>query len=319
VPSLSVASRTLRVSRRGGSLAVGIALSLVAAAAEPCSICRCGDPTFNALGKAGYSVAGFRFALDWERYDKQEGPPELAAEELVEQRLTALVAYGFSDSFTLQARIPVSFRDFEELEGNAVTESFTTRGLSDPELSAQLRFWASPLTPLGHKSSLSLVAGIKSGLGENDYSLDGERVDEHAQPGTGSTDPFLGIAGLHLFDKRSALFASIQYRHTGENDHGYRYGQSFLANVAYERKLGTRLDSALELNFRHAGADEEQAEEVPNTGGSILYLTPRLLVDLGGGVVLRGAVQIPIARDLNGAQKEHAVFNVGLSFLLGSN
>ena len=85
-------------------------LSLAAASAEPCSVCRCGDPTFNALGKAGYNVRGFRFALDWERYDKQEGEPELEAEELVEQRLTALAAYGFSDRFTLQARIPVSFR-----------------------------------------------------------------------------------------------------------------------------------------------------------------------------------------------------------------
>ena len=64
--------------------------------------------------------------------------------------------------------------------------------------------------------------------------------------------------------------------------------------------------------------DQEDAEDVPNTGGTVLYLTPRLLVDLGGGVVLRGAVQIPIARDLNGAQEERAVFNVGLSLILGS-
>jgi hypothetical protein len=293
-------------------------LSLSAALAEPCSICRCGDPTFNALGKAGYGVAGFRFALDWERYDKQEGPPELEAEQQVEQRLTALAAYGFSDSFTLQARVPVSFRSFQQLEANAITNSYDTRGLSDPELSAQLRVWASPLTALGRRSSLSLVAGVKAALGQNDYAVDGERADEHAQPGTGSTDVFGGLAGLHLFDRRSALFASVQYRHTGENDHGYRYGQSTLANLAYERKLGGRVDTAVELNFRHSVPDREDDEDVPNTGGTILYLTPRLLVDLGGGFVLRGAVQIPVARDLNGAQEERAIFNVGLSWVPGS-
>ena len=74
----------------------------------------------------------------------------------------------------------------------------------------------------------------------------------------------------------------------------------------------------IELNYRFAGQDQQDAEDVPNTGGSILYLTPRLLVDLGGGVVLCGAVEIPVARDLNGAQEEKAVFNVGLSFLFGS-
>jgi hypothetical protein len=297
----------------------GCALSLAAAVAEPCSICRCGDPTFNALGKAGYNVAGFRFAIDWERYEKQEGPPELEAEQQVEQRLTALAAYGFSERFSLQARIPVSFRSFQQLESNAIVNSYDTHGLSDPELSAQLRIWASPLSALGRRNSLSLVAGVKTALGQNDYSVDGERADEHAQPGTGSTDVFGSLAGLHLFDPRSALFTSIQYRHPGENDHGYRYGHSFLANLAYERKLSARVDSTLELNFRHSVADREDDEDVPNTGGTILYLTPRLLVDLGSGVVLRAAVQIPVARDLNGAQKEHAVYNVGLSFRVGSH
>jgi hypothetical protein len=293
-------------------------LSLAAAAAEPCSVCRCGDPTFNALGKAGYNVRGFRFALDWERYDKQEGDPALEAEDLVEQRLTALAAYGFSDRFTLQARIPLSFRDFHQLADGATLDSFTTRGLSDPELAAQLRVWASPLSALGRKSSLSLVGGVKTALGQNDYQIDGVRVDEHAQPGTGSTDVFGGLGALHLIDRRSTLFASIQYRHTGENDFGYRYGQSFLANLAYERKLGGRVDAVVEMNFRHSVADQEDAEDVPNTGGSVLYLTPRLLVALGGGVVLRGAVQIPVARDLNGAQEERAVYNIGLSFIPGS-
>jgi hypothetical protein len=165
---------------------------------------------------------------------------------------------------------------------------------------------------------VSLLAGVKTAVGANDYRIDDQRVDEHAQPGTGSTDLFGSLAALHLLDKRSALFGSVQYRHTGENDYDYRYGRIFLANVAYERKLAGRLDSVVELNYRYAGQDQHEQEEVPNTGGSILYLTPRLLVDLGRGVVLRGAVQIPIARDLKGAQEEKAVFNVGLSFLFGS-
>lgn len=33
---------------------------------------------------------------------------------------------------------------------------------------------------------------------------------------------------------------------------------------------------------------------------SLVYVTPRLLVDLGGGLVLRAGAQIPLVRDLNG-------------------
>jgi hypothetical protein len=293
------------------------ALLLLPASAEPCSICRCGDPTFNALGKEGYFRPGLSLALDWERFDKQEGPLEEEAEELVENRLTLFASYGVSERFSLYARVPFSFRSFTEFEEGVAAEHFDTKGFSDPEVFGQVRLWASPMSALGRRTTVSLLAGVKTALGQNDYEREGERVDEHAQPGTGSWDVFGGPALVHLLDRRSTFFASAQYRHPGENDFDYQYGAIFLANAAYERKWGGRLDSVVELNYRFAEKDRQGDTELPNTGGSILYVTPRLVVDLGGGVIVRGAVQIPIARSLNGVQKEKAVFNAGVTLLLG--
>jgi hypothetical protein len=170
---------------------------------------------------------------------------------------------------------------------------------------------------VGRRSSLSLNAGVKAPWGNNDVGQNGERVDEHGQPGTGSTDIFGSLAFLYLIDKESAVFVSSGYRHTGENDFGYRYGSTFLANVAYEHKLGKVFDGVVELNFRNAKKDRVDGEGTldEDTGGSLLYVTPRLLANLGHGVVLRAAAQIPLAKDLNGFQKERAVVNVGLSYL----
>ena len=53
----------------------------------------------------------------------------------------------------------------------------------------------------------------------------------------------------------------------------------------------------------------------PDTGGSLLYISPRLLVSLGRGLVLRAGAQIPLWHDLNGFQQERAVVNVGLAYL----
>lgn len=54
----------------------------------------------------------------------------------------------------------------------------------------------------------------------------------------------------------------------------------------------------------------------PDTGGSIVYITPRLLFDAGGGWVLRVAGQIPLSQGgLYGSQHENTVFNVGITFL----
>ena len=156
-------------------------------------------------------------------------------------------------------------------------------------------------------------------LGENDAVQKALRVDEHAQPGTGSTDVFGSVVFLYLIDPQSALFVSSGYRGTGDNKYGYRYGSSFTSNVAYEHKLGGRLDGVVELNFRHAQKDRVDGSGTldEDTGGSLLYVTPRLLVSLGHGVVLRAGAQIPVVKDLNGFQKERAVANVGLTYLFG--
>jgi len=290
--------------------AATLGLGLLAAApGEACSICRCGDVTFNALGKAGYTSPGLRFALDWERFDKTEGGPG-ESESQVENRETVLIAYGASDRFLVSARVPYSSRKLTEGD-----EATNTDGFSDPEVYGQVRVWASPLSALGRRASVSLTGGVKTPWGQNNLRDFGARLDEHAQPGTGATDLFGSLSALYLLDSESALFGSAGYRRPGTNDHDYRYGSTFLANLAYEHKLGRSLDGVLALNFRHAAMDEVDAGLDPDTGGSLLYVSPSLLVSLGGGIVLRAGAQIPAARDLNGAQKERAVVDLGLTWL----
>jgi hypothetical protein len=190
-------------------------------------------------------------------------------------------------------------------------------GLADPEVYGQMRLWASELEgDVGIRTSVFAVAGVKTSWGENDASRGGERLDEHVQPGTGSTDWFGGLSGSYQIDPRSAVFASAQYRHTGSNDFGYRYGRVSLFNLAYERKLGARWDAVLEANYRDAGRDEvdDSGATDGDTGGSIAYLTPRILLDVGGGWVLRASAQVPLSQSgLNGQQDEEPVLNVGVT------
>jgi hypothetical protein len=283
-------------------------------------MCRCGDSTFNALGKDGFAAQGWHFALDGERFDKTEGDPASDSESLVEHRYTFLGSYGLGEKITLLARVPWSERSLLQTSPGASSQTANTRGLGDPEIQGQVRLWRSRFAAgVGRRSSLTLTAGIKTPWGENEVTQDGVRVDEHAQPGTGATDLTTGLAFLYLLDGRSAVFASTAYRYTGTNRHGYRYGSALLANLTYERKIGGRVDGVVELNFRDAAQDVVDASQArdPDTGGSLLYVTPRVLVDLGRGVVLRAAVQIPTLRSLNGFQQERTVVNFGLTYLVG--
>ena len=283
-------------------------------------MCRCGDATFNALGKDGFAAVGWHFAFDGERFDKTEGDPAVDAESLVEHRYTFLGSYGLGEKVTFLARVPWSERSLLQTSPLGTPETVSTRGLGDPEIQGQVRLWQSRFAAgVGRRSSLTLTAGIKTPWGENEVTRNGARVDEHAQPGTGATDLTTGLAFLYLLDGQSAVFASTAYRRTGTNSHGYRYGSAFLANLTYERKVASRVDGVVELNFRNAAQDVVDASQArdPDTGGSLLYVTPRVLLDLGKGVVLRAAVQIPTLRSLNGFQQERAVVNLGFTYLVG--
>jgi hypothetical protein len=301
-----------------------VAGAMALACATPafaCSICRCGDPTFNALGKEGIAQTGLRIALDWDEVTKTQGSAgEGEQDRLREQRTTALFAYGISDRFSVYARVPRSQRRLTEAE-EGETQTTRASGLADPEIYGQARLWSSPFEgDVGIRTSLYAIAGIKTDWGQNNLRRNGERLDEHAQPGTGSTDTFGGLAGSYQLNPHSALFASAQYRLTGRNDAGYRYGRTALFNLAYEYKLSARWDSVLEANFRHAGKDRFVSESGltdldPDTGGSVFYLTPRLLFNAGKGLVVRAAAQIPLGQSgLYGHQREKAVVNLGLTW-----
>lgn len=298
------------------------AVAIGAALAEPasaCSICRCGDPTFNALGKEGIAQTGLRLALDWDQVEKTQGVPDEEFGSLRERRTTLLLAYGISDRFGVFARVPYSERDLTESEAGEA-EQVSASGLADPEVYGQAQLWSSAFDgEVGVRSGVFAVFGVKTHWGENNASRDGERLDEHVQPGTGSTDWFGGLSGSYQLDRHSVLFASAQYRYTGRNDFGYRYGRITLLNLAYEHKLGSRWDAVIEANYRYAGRDQIDASgtTVPDTGGSITYLTPRILFDMGGGWVSRASVQVPLSDSgLNGNQDEQAVVNVGVTYLL---
>jgi hypothetical protein len=301
--------------------ALVVVLDLVAPAElAACSVCRCGDPAFNALGLDLFRPGAFNLALDWDRFEKEQGGDE-GVEALVENRYTLTASYAVGRRVTLIARVPWSSRDLttEPGEGGEV-ERVSADGLSDPELWVHYRLWAAPMTSaVGSRGWVGVHGGVKTPWGENERSEGGERLDEHVQPGTGSTDWVVGIAGVLVVDPSSTLFGSAQYRSTGTNSYGYRYGDSALATAGYERSFGSVLDGVVEADFRDADMDrvDDSGELDPNTGGSLLYLTPRLLVRLSSSFVARASAQIPVARDLNGDQTEHTVYSAGVTWVIG--
>jgi len=303
------------VSRKllSAALAFGAAaLLLVPDRAFACSMCRCSDPVFSALGEGLYSYGGFQVALDWNRLNQSQGAgPDLEAQ--VRNSLTATISYGWRERLTLVAQVPYTFNDLTTAEGIEKAD-----GPGDPAFYLYVRLWSSEFSGgLGRRAWISALVAVKTSWGRNDVTVDGERLDEHVQPGTGATNLTGGLSGLYLLDEKSSLFASAGYTGTGRNHFGYKYGDNVQANLVYDRKLTEALDGLLELNFLDAKRDQIDAAGVPDpsTGGQTLYVTPRIGVHIVRGLVARAAAQFPVWEHLNGIQDVKPAFTAGLTYV----
>ncbi len=280
--------------------------------AAACSMCRCSDPVFSALGQGLYTQFGFHVALDWYRLDQSQGAGE-DFEAQVRNTVAATLSYSWRERLTFVAQIPYTFNQLTEADGVQ-----TANGLSDPAFFLYARLWSSNFGPgLGRRAWISAVVTVKTPWGANDVTEDGERLDEHVQPGTGATNVSGGLSGLYLLDANSSLYASAAYTGTGRNAFGYKYGDNVQANLIYERKLTEWLNGVLELNFLDAKKDQIDAAGVPDpdTGGQTLYLTPRIGINIVRGLVARAAVQIPVWENLNGIQDVKTAYTAGLTYL----
>ncbi len=298
--------------RLGAALGFLVLFLAVPRAALACSMCRCSDPVFSALGEGLYTYGGFQVALDWSRLDQTQGAgPEFEAQ--IRNTLTATLSYGWRERLTFVAQVPFAFNHLTEESGVQ-----TADGPGDPAFFAYVRLWSSKFGPgLGRRAWISAVVAVKTPWGENDVTENSERLDEHVQPGTGATNVSGGLSGLYLLDENSSLFASAAYTGTGRNQFGYKYGNNVQANLVYDRKITDWLDGVVELNFLDAERDQVDSAGLPapSTGGRTLYLTPRVGVNIVRGLVARAAVQIPVWESLNGVQDVKPAFSAGLTYV----
>jgi hypothetical protein len=305
--------QTPRARRFFGALGFAVLFLAPARAARACSMCRCSDPVFSALGEGLYTYGGFQVAVDWNRLNQTQGAgPDFEAQ--VRNSITTTISYGWRERLTFVAQVPYTFNHLTEADGVQ-----TADGLGDPAFSLYVRLWSSPFTQgLGRRGWISAVVAVKTPWGRNDVtSADGERLDEHVQPGTGATNLTGGLSGLYLLDEASSLYASVAYTGTGRNQFGYKYGDNVVANLVYDRKLTDWLDGLFEVNFLDAKRDQVDALGIPDpdTGGQTLYLTPRIGVHVVQGLVLRAAAQFPVWEHLNGIQDVKPAYTAGLTYV----
>lgn len=190
-------------------------------------------------------------------------------------------------------------------------------GTTDPWVTAK---WRVSRGPSGH---WAVFAGVKLPFGDDTERGEGETdpLEPSLQPGSGTFDIRLGLACSRWITESLTLDASAAYTYRTEED-DYQIGDLVLVAAALAWRLTEDMQTFpaaslfLEVAVRHLLRNEEDGEEVENSGGTTLFVGPGLRVSFSARVAWDLALQVPVVQDLHDEQQESLFkFSTGLSFL----
>jgi len=237
------------------------------------------------------------------------------------QRTSIDAVLGITDTLTLGISVLfVKRNNLKETAHHGSAEEFEllggAEGLGDAQLFGQFQFYSSE----NSGTYISTLFGVKLPTGDTDEkSREGERLDVELQPGTGSTDPFLGFALTRQLGQWS-LATNIFYTLSTEGSQETVLGDIFNYNVAlstpvtslfnrhdhethHHRHPIDKINLVLEMNGEWRDRIEINDETEDNSGGNIVFLSPGLTMHQLGWL-FSALAGWPIINDLHGEQSD---------------
>ena len=140
------------------------------------------------------------------------------------------------------------------------------------------------------------------------------------QPGTGSTDLIVGAYYYQAVSQNFDAFATAQFQSAVQHKQNQPGSDFRLGNVA-SMSFGLRYEAhpswipQLQVNLTRKTADQRALADVPDTAGTVAYLSPGLTMRVVHNLHLFGFVQFPVYSQLAGYQLfPHWTATVGGSY-----
>ena len=302
-------------------LAAGLfaaAALLSAQAAHACSVCGCGDPL--VLAGDSMPVAGtFRFALDYEYLTataRSDDQPD-RIESLTQMTLRPVVVYSPLDRLNFVLQVPVVRKDWSlSASETEPSESAIPTGLGDIDLGVRVFLWDATSIQAQRRQNFALTGGTSFPTGADDATnADGERIDQHAQLGTGAWGPYVG-ALYALHQDPWNFFLSVTGRFRTTNSFQYKFGDAVLWTAQLRFRVVESFAVQAGIDGRYAGRDRSAGVLQENTGGLVISATPGLAWNVTGPIWLLAQVQIPFATHLFGEQTVGVTASASLQYVL---
>lgn len=305
------------------TLLIGAVASVPVHACEYCLIGQGISPLQTLTG------AGLRIAQRYTLLDSvYEGSNELDNPGVKEEYWTTEVSgfYSVSDRLLVLATLPLrKNRGDGELAvgpgGDPEREDITGDTRSIGDLSLLGRYTLHARHTLNSTTLLAGVLGIKLPTGSTSQHGDqGEYLDAHLQPGTGSTDLLLGASVDHAVG-RYAVSANLLLSIAGEGETGdlsHEFGNSVNYDITGKYRVSPAMTGAspnalfvsLGINGEYRDKEKLDGATLSDTGGQTIYITPGIQFQMASHWIFEATYQYAVYHDVNEIQlgEDYKVF-----------
>jgi hypothetical protein len=290
-----------------------IALSTLTVMGYAQTCCSGGVPLSGNLGLPPESSGTWQLSISYDRNVLKtllNGSSVLEddARERITQSFLVQTGYSFNSrwsadfffSYVEQQRTIRQFRNEDHV---------STAGLGDAALLLKYNVF----DPLSHDFLLTLASGIKMPTGRSDLRReDGIPLNADLQPGSGSWDGVFWANTIYKFGFRpsmnissTAIFSLKGTNNQYLGEQSYRFGNEiqWLLSVNDNFLVGTKLlDASIVFRYRKALKDKFNTLEMPNTGGTWVFIAPGIAYNFSPKVAINGSLELPVFSEVQGTQ-----------------
>ena len=290
--------------------------------AYACSSCGC---TLNSdWTTQGYSSGeGTRFDIRFDYFkqnDYRHGRHSVSRSDVaaagsevqsttINRNLTLGLDQGINNDWAISVQLPVYNRSHGSYgEAYPLLDEYDTsssKGIGDLRVTARYQ-------GLTADHSSGLTFGLKLPTGSTDDTFkSGMPLDRGLQLGTGTTDLLLG--GFHFgnINRDWDYFAQATIQIALNSHRDFRPGNGLNASAGVRYMGFESFIPQLQLNARIEKRESGAEADVPNSGASLIYLSPGATVPINKNLHAFGFIQVPIYQRVNGYQIEPEVLLSG--------
>lgn len=169
-----------------------------------------------------------------------------------------------------------------------------------------------------HQTGIEVGLKLPTGQFTTDFTSGpqaGERLDRGLQLGTGTTDLLIGAYHFGALSSDWGYFSQILFTVPMGSRESFRPGTGVNFNIGTRYTASSTWMPQLQLNVRSEKRESGSNADVPNSGATLVYLSPGITWNLARRMSAYLFTQVPIYQRVNGLQIEATRFtSVGLQY-----